>query len=66
VQLTQALRQFAADRKCGRFHSPKNLAMALSVEVAALVEIFQCRAETELRAASDKIGAALEAHVRQW
>jgi len=40
-QLKSDLRKFTKDRNWERFHSPKNLAMALSVEVAELVEIFQ-------------------------
>jgi NTP pyrophosphatase (non-canonical NTP hydrolase) len=32
---------FVAKRQWERFHAPKNLAMALSVEVAEIVEIFQ-------------------------
>lgn len=39
--LTHALREFAAERDWEQFHSPKNLAMALSVEVAELMEHFQ-------------------------
>ena len=35
------LREFSEERDWEQFHSPKNLAMALSVEVAELVEIFQ-------------------------
>ncbi|MGD8201358.1 nucleotide pyrophosphohydrolase [Ornithinimicrobium sp. W1679] len=35
------LRTFAQDREWEQFHTPKNLAMALSVEVSELVEIFQ-------------------------
>ena len=35
------LKQFSKDRNWEQYHSPKNLAMALSVEVAELVEIFQ-------------------------
>lgn len=35
------LRRFAAERDWDRFHSPKNLAMALIVEAAELVEHFQ-------------------------
>jgi NTP pyrophosphatase (non-canonical NTP hydrolase) len=35
------LREFADARDWNQFHSPKNLAMALSVEVAELVEPFQ-------------------------
>ena len=39
--LQSRLRQFAADRDWQRFHTPKNLAMALVVEAAELVELFQ-------------------------
>lgn len=35
------LRQFADERDWQQFHTPKNLAMALSVEASELVEIFQ-------------------------
>ena len=35
------LRKFASEREWEQFHSPKNLAMALSVEAAELLEIFQ-------------------------
>lgn len=40
-KLKIALREFAAVRKWQQFHTPKNLAMALSVETAELTEIFQ-------------------------
>ena len=40
-KLTAAIREFAQQRDWERFHTPKNLAMALSVEVAELVELFQ-------------------------
>jgi dCTP diphosphatase len=45
--LQQRLAAFAAARDWERFHSPKNLAMALSVEAAELVEEFQWLTETE-------------------
>lgn len=35
------MREFAAERDWDQFHSPKNLAMALSVEVSELLEHFQ-------------------------
>ncbi len=35
------LRRFAAERDWQQFHTPKNLAMALSVEAAELLEHFQ-------------------------
>jgi dCTP diphosphatase len=43
VALRDALRQFAAERDWDQFHSPKNLAMALAVEAAELMEPFQWR-----------------------
>ena len=39
--LRDALRRFAAARDWEQFHTPKNLAMALSVEAAELLEHFQ-------------------------
>ena len=35
------LSSFSDERDWNQFHSPKNLAMALSVEASELVEIFQ-------------------------
>ena len=37
-ELRSALRQFASERDWDQFHSPKNLAIALSVEVGELLE----------------------------
>ena len=39
--LRRELRRFAEARDWGQFHTPKNLAMALSVEAAELLECFQ-------------------------
>lgn len=39
--LRRQLRHFADARDWGQFHTPKNLAMALSVEAAELLECFQ-------------------------
>jgi len=47
--LAEHLRQFAAERDWEQFHSPKNLAMALSVEVAEIVEHFQWLTEPQSR-----------------
>lgn len=41
AELSDAIRAFAAERNWAQFHTPKNLVMALSVETAELVEIFQ-------------------------
>jgi dCTP diphosphatase len=43
------LRDFAAARDWEQFHSPKNLAMALSVEAGELLEIFQWLTEEQSR-----------------
>jgi dCTP diphosphatase len=40
-KIKTTLRKFSKERDWQQFHSPKNLVMALSVEVAELVEIFQ-------------------------
>ena len=41
------LRQFAEERDWDQFHSPKNLSMALSAEVAEIVEHFQWLTEDQ-------------------
>ncbi|MFT5172362.1 MAG: NTP pyrophosphatase (non-canonical NTP hydrolase), partial [Gammaproteobacteria bacterium] len=47
--IQQRLAQFAAVRDWEQFHSPKNLAAALAVEAAELLEIFQWMTEEESR-----------------
>ncbi len=39
--IQKQLSDFADERDWDQFHNPKNLAMALSVEVSELIEIFQ-------------------------
>jgi NTP pyrophosphatase (non-canonical NTP hydrolase) len=41
AHLQHRLAEFAASRNWGRYHTPKNLVAALSVEASELVEIFQ-------------------------
>ncbi len=41
TELRDAMRRFAAEREWERFHTPKNLAMALSGEAGELIEHFQ-------------------------
>ncbi|NLY63440.1 MAG: nucleotide pyrophosphohydrolase [Alcaligenaceae bacterium] len=45
--IKEALRKFAHDRQWDKYHSPKNIAMALTVEAAELQEIFQWMSEEE-------------------
>ena len=47
--LRDRLRHFVAERDWDKFHSPKNLAMALSVEASELLEHFQWLTEDESR-----------------
>jgi len=45
--LAEELRSFADERDWNQFHSPKNLAMALSVEASELMEHFQWLTEEQ-------------------
>lgn len=45
--LRDRLREFATERDWEQFHSPKNLSMALMVEVAELMEHFQWLTEEQ-------------------
>ena len=49
-ELTQRLHAIRDQNDWQRFHNPKNLAMAASVEMAELVEIFQWLEPAEARA----------------
>jgi dCTP diphosphatase len=57
--LREQLRSFAAAREWDQFHSPKNLAMALSVEAGELLEVFQWLTEEQSRALDPKAQAAV-------
>ena len=56
--LAQRVRAFAAARDWERFHTPKNLAMALSVEAAELLEVFQWVTEDQSRNLEPRAHAA--------
>lgn len=47
TDLAVRLQEFAAERDWDKFHSPKNLAMALSVEASELMEHFQWLTEEQ-------------------
>ena len=48
-QIRRAVRRFTEERNWDQFHSPKNLASALSVEAAELLEHFQWLTEAQSR-----------------
>ena len=51
--LQKALREFARERDWEQFHTPKNLATALSVEAAELLEHFQWLTDEQSRTLDD-------------
>lgn len=53
-ELRDALRQFAVERDWDQTHSPKNLAAALVVESAELLEHFKWMPESQSRIVSDE------------
>lgn len=57
-RLREQLREFAAARDWNQFHSPKNLAMALSAEAGELLEIFQWLTEEQSRSLAPEAQAA--------
>ncbi len=59
-QLAQQLADFAAVRDWEKFHSPKNLSMALSVEVAEISEHLQWLTEQQSRELSPEKKVAIE------
>ena len=61
--LTEQVRTFARERAWEPFHSPKNLASALAVEAAELLEHFQWMTEAQSRTLSEdqREAVALEA-----
>ena len=61
VELRERVRQFAAERDWFQFHAPKNLAIALSVEAAELLEHFQWLSEdASRRLGADELGKVRE------
>ncbi|MFN8184437.1 MAG: nucleotide pyrophosphohydrolase [Candidatus Nanopelagicales bacterium] len=62
-QLTQALRQFAAERDWEQFHTPKNLAMAVAGEAGELVAELQWLTPEESAALDADTLAAVSAEM---
>ena len=60
LRLRDALREFAAERDWEQFHTPRNLATALAVEAAELLEPFQWLDEAAARDLPPDTRAAVE------
>lgn len=54
LDLRDQLRQFAEERDWSQFHSPKNLASALTVESAELLEKFQWLTDEQSRSLDEQ------------
>jgi len=59
-ELAARLREFAGDRDWEQFHTPKNLASALIVEAAELLEHFQWLTATESESLDESSRAKVE------
>ena len=55
VKVQQQLRDFAKERDWEQFHTPKNLATALAVEAAELLENFQWLTDKQARTVKDDV-----------
>ena len=63
AELRQILAEFVAERDWSQFHSPKNVSMALAIEVAELMEHFQWLTTDASRKLADdpeKLSAVVE------
>ena len=47
-ELKQLLMRFRNDRRWGKFHTPKNLAQALSIESSELMELFLWKSDAQI------------------
>ena len=62
-KLRDQVREFARLRDWDQFHSPKNLAMALSSEAGELLEIFRWLTEEQSRKLDPRAQAAVRAEI---
>ena len=53
-KINNEIRKFVEDRDWEKFHTPKNISMALSVEASELLEIFQWQKADEYKNANKK------------
>ena len=63
LRLRDALREFAAERDWEQFHTPRNLATALAVEAAELLEPFQWLDDAAARDLPPDTRAAVEQEI---
>lgn len=61
AELDRVIVRFARERKWGKYHGPKNLAMAMVKEAAEVVEIFQWLTPAQAK----RLSAAQRAHLAE-
>ena len=61
AELDEVIARFARERKWGKYHGPKNLAMAMVKEAAEVVEIFQWLTPAQAK----NLSAAQRAHLAE-
>ena len=61
AELDKVIARFARERKWGKYHGPKNLAMAMVKEAAEVVEIFQWLTPAQAK----NLSAAQRAHLAE-
>jgi NTP pyrophosphatase (non-canonical NTP hydrolase) len=61
--LIREIRRFTEERDWDQFHSPKNLAMALTTEAAEIAEIFQWLTEERSKVLDGEMRARLEEEI---
>jgi dCTP diphosphatase len=59
-ELRDRIKEFIRERDWEQYHAPKNLALALSVEVAEIVEIFQWKSSDQNLTAAEIEGLRQE------
>lgn len=57
--LTQALREFVAERDWAQFHSPENLVKSISIEAAELLECFQWNSDGDVESVTAELADVL-------
>ncbi len=65
-QLEAALQMFSDERDWGQFHTPKNLAMALTGEVGELHELLQWKTDAEILGAVRALMTGAASRSPRW
>lgn len=60
-RLRAAVNKFADERRWGKYHTPKNLAMSVAIEAAELMELFQWKTPRQ----SERLSAEEREHLSE-